>query len=132
MVEQIINRRRNYMKIIKGDYLSTDIDLDDVILFDEDDDNEKKTKKKKKKNKKKSKSGSFSTNKNKKKKKSKKKKKNKKSYKYKYKNKKGLLSDSVKLDVKSNVNIDITDDSVKNLVQSGVDLVRCFIGKKGN
>lgn len=118
------------MKTIKGDYLSTDIDLDDVILFD-DNENTKKDKKSKKKKKSKNKKSSdnFKTSKKSKSKKKKNKKKNKKTYKYKYKNKKGLLGDAINLDVKSNVNIDVSDESIKNIVQSGVDLVKCFMNR---
>ena len=111
------------MKVIKADN-RPELDLDDIIIYDDTAD--KKTKKKKdnykKHNKKKNKS-----KKNKKKKSNKKKKQT-----YTYKSKGGFfsrLSDSVNVYVKSKVKVDITDKTIDSILNTGFNIIRCILNK---
>lgn len=120
------------MKAIKVNHFPDDIDLDEMIsLGDDDNEHDKKKKKKHKKNKKDLKSNK--KNKKKKSKKNKKKKKDKKKNKvYKYKRKggfMGLLGEAVNVDVKSKVNVDVTDKSIDSFLQIGADIVKCLLSR---
>ena len=82
-----------------------DLDLDDFLLLEEENKPKKKHKKKKKDNYKKHNT---------------KKKKNKKK------------SDSVNVDVKSKVKVNITDETIGNILDTGLNIVRCIVTKGKN
>lgn len=115
------------MTKINSSYLSSDIDLDDVIFDSYENDN--KPKKKKNKNKKKNKESHKVKNNKVKKKNNKKDKEDKSSKKYKYKYKKGILEDVVNVDVKSKINMDITDASIVNGLNTAYNIVKCIVTK---
>ena len=119
------------MKTIKYDN-KPELDIDDFMILDNGIEPKKKNKKKKHKKKKKDNYKIHNTKK-KKSKKGKKKKKNKgKHYEYASHNKHGFfskLSDSVNVDVKSKVKVDITDETISNVLATGYNIVKCIMNK---
>ena len=113
----LLIRRINVLKTIISDN-RPDLDLDDFLLLEEENKPKKKHKKKKKDN-------------------YKKKNKKKKSKKYKFEKHKrqgffSKISDSVNVDVKSKVKVNITDETIGNILDTGLNIVRCIVTKGKN